>query len=68
MTMAAADAFLRDDLTRSGAHGVRLETEDGGHIREHTVWNVVRERLGIHVFRLGDRERAQVLIPELPRL
>jgi len=30
---AAADPMLRAELTRSGAHAVRLETEDGGFIR-----------------------------------
>jgi hypothetical protein len=42
VTAATADAFLRDDLKRSGAHGVRIETQDGGFIRALTVWDVGR--------------------------
>jgi hypothetical protein len=68
VTMHAADAFLREELTRSGAHGVRIETADGGFIHEHTVWDVVRERLGIEICRVGQRELAQLLLPQLPRL
>jgi hypothetical protein len=59
VTMESADAFLREDLKRSGAHGVRIETEDGGFIREHTVW---------HALRIGEREHVQRLLPELPPL
>jgi hypothetical protein len=68
-TMESADAFLREDLKRSGAHSVRIETEDGGFIREYTAWDVVRERLGIdRALRLGEREIVQRLLPELPSL
>lgn len=69
VTMESADAFLREDLKRSGAHGVRIETEDGGFIRERTVWHVMRERLGIErALRIGEREHVQRLLPELPPL
>jgi hypothetical protein len=68
MTMGAADAMLREELTRSGAHGVRIETDDGGFIREWTAWDLIRERLGIESLQLGDKERIEHLIPELPRL
>jgi hypothetical protein len=44
MTMDDADAFLREELPRSGAHAVRIETKDGEFIRERTVWNTIRER------------------------
>ena len=38
VTMESADAFLREDLKRSGAHGVRIETEDGEiHPRAHCL-------------------------------
>jgi hypothetical protein len=51
VSIEAADAFLRSDLRTSGAHGVRSETEDGGFICEHTVWDVFRERLGVDTLR-----------------
>lgn len=69
VTIKAADAFLCAELKKSRAHGVRLETADGGFIREYTVWDVVRERLGIgRALRIGERERVQRLLPELPPL
>ncbi|MGB6539114.1 MAG: hypothetical protein WBF58_24490 [Xanthobacteraceae bacterium] len=68
LTVAAAETMLREELTRSRAHAVRLETEDGGYIREWTAWHVVRERLGIKQLKLGDKERIAILIPELPPL
>ena len=67
ITVQAADAFLRQELPRSGAHGVRIETVDGGFIRERTVWNTLREH-GIEILHIGDRERAERSVPGLPRL
>jgi hypothetical protein len=67
VTLESVDAFLREDLKISGAHGIRIETEDGGFVREHTVWHVVRERLGIErALLIGERERVQKLLPDLP--
>jgi hypothetical protein len=68
LTNAHADVILRDDLTNSRAHGVRLETKDGGIVRLWSVWHVIRERFGIEQLRCGDKERIAVLMPELPPL
>jgi len=68
LSNAAVDKFLREELTRSQAHCVRLETKDGGIIRKWTVHDVVRERFGIETLRLGDKERIAELLPELPLL
>lgn len=53
MAMDAADAMLREELTRSGAHSVRIETEDGGFIRGWTAWHVIRGGLGIEGRKMG---------------
>lgn len=68
LTSQGAAAILRKELTASRAHAVRIETEDGGIVRQRTVWDVVRERLGIDICRIGQRELAQRLLPELPPL
>ena len=69
VTMENADAILREDLPRSGAHGACIETEDGGFIRARTVYDTIRECFGVQGgLRIGEKERAQLFLPELPRL
>jgi hypothetical protein len=68
LTNAHADVILREVLTSLRAHGVRLETEDGGIVRKWTAWDLIRERFGIEQLHLGDKERIAVLMPELPPL
>jgi hypothetical protein len=41
---------------------------NGDFIREWTVFDLVRQRFGIDVLRVGDYELARLVMPELLRL